>query len=467
VTARIVSQPVGDRKGGTHAAGTSEYVSGVVSLDTLIYFGVVAAVALLAVVPILVGRARHNRAVGRKLETAKRLGYNETLTLHPRVDDGKCIACRECVRACPEQDVLDTFRGKAVVVNATECVGHGLCERACPVGAITLVVGTETRGLEIPRLTEHFESSVQGLYVVGELGGMGLIRNAIWQATQAIAHVVKAAPRAPADGVQVLIAGAGPAGLAAAITAKAAGLTFQVLEQSEMGGSMLHYPRRKLVMTHPATLPGVGPFPFREVEKEPLIRFWRATADKLGIAVHEQTTLLKIERLAQGFLARTTRGDYRAGAVILALGRRGSPRRLEVPGEQCAKVMYRLLEPEQFDGRPVLVVGGGSAALEAALSLAERPGTAVTLCHRRDVFAGSRAALIDKLLAAERAGRVEVLRNARVTLIADSAVTMDVAGASVERANDAVFVMIGGTPPYELLKASGIDLEKKFGAPLR
>ena len=455
------------RKGAAHTRAPGGYVSRMVSLDTLIYVSVIAAVALLAAVPVIAGRARHNKAVARKLETAKRLGYNETLTLHPRVDDGKCIACRECVRACPEQDVLDTYRGKAVVVNATECVGHGLCERACPVGAITLVVGTETRGLEIPRLTEHFESSVPGLYVVGELGGMGLIRNAIWQATQAIAHLAQRAPRAPAGGVQVLIAGAGPAGLAAALTAKAAGLTFQVLEQGEIGGSMLHYPRRKLVMTHPATLPGVGPFPFREVEKEPLIRFWRATTAKLGVEVHEQTTVQKVERLAEGFLVRTTRGDYRAGAVILALGRRGSPRRLEVPGEQSAKVMYRLLEPEQFDGKPVLVVGGGSAALESALSLAERPGTAVTLCHRREVFAGARAAVIDKLLAAEQDGLIEVLRNARVTGIADDRVTMDVAGAPVERANDAVFVMIGGTPPYELLQSAGVDLEKKFGAPLR
>jgi thioredoxin reductase/Pyruvate/2-oxoacid:ferredoxin oxidoreductase delta subunit len=436
------------------------------SLETLLLIGIVGAVALIAAVPILFLRWRHNRAVGKRLETAKRLGYNETLTLHPSIDEGKCIGCRECFRNCPEEDVLDTYRGKAVVVNATECVGHGLCERVCPVSAITLVVGTETRGLEIPKLTEHFETNVQGMYVVGELGGMGLIRNAIWQATQAVAHIAAHPPEVPPDGVALLIAGAGPAGLAAAVAAKAAGLSFRIVEQGEMGGSMLHYPRRKLVMTHPASLPGVGTFPFREIEKEALIKFWRDVSAKLGIKVEEHTQLLKVQRGADGFVATTTKDTIQAAIIVLALGRRGAPRRLEVPGEATGKVMYRLLEPEQFDGQHVLVVGGGNSALEAAVSLAERPRTTVTLCHRRDVFAGARAAVIDRLLAAEKAGRVEVLRNARVTGIEPERVHFDVAGVSAERPNDAVFVMVGGTPPYELLKGSGVDLQTKYGTPL-
>jgi len=436
------------------------------SIDTIIYVSIVGAVAFVAAAPIFILRWRHDRKVGERLATAKRLGYNETLTLHPSVDEGKCIGCRECVRNCPEADVLDTYRGKAVVVNATECVGHGLCERVCPVGAITLVVGTETRGLELPRLTEHFETNVQGVYVVGELGGMGLIRNAIWQATQAVKHIAAHPPAAPAGGTPVLIAGAGPAGLAAAVAAKAARLDFRIIEQGEMGGSILHYPRRKLVMTHPASLPGIGEFPFREIEKEPLMAFWRKTAGQLGIRVEEGMTLQQVQRGADGFIATTTKGDIRAGVVILALGRRGSPRRLEVPGETSAKVMYRLLEPQQFDGKHVLVVGGGNAALEAAVSLSERPCASVTLCHRRDVFAGARAAVIDRLLAAEKAGKVTVLRNARVTTIGETAVTLDVAGTPAERPNDAVFVMAGGVPPYDLLKGAGVDLQTKFGTRL-
>ncbi len=250
------------------------------------------------------------------------------------------------------------------------------------------------------------------------------------------------------------------------MAAKAAGLSFRIIEQGEMGGSILHYPRRKLVMTHPASLPGVGEFPFREIEKEPLMAFWRETAEALGITVEERTQLLKVQRGPDGFIADTAKGAIHAARIVLALGRRGAPRRLEVPGEASAKVMYRLLEPAQFDGKHVLVVGGGNAALEAAVALAERPRTTVSLCHRRDVFAGARAAVIEKLLAAERAGRVEVLRNARVTAIEEARVLLDVAGAAAERPNDAVFVMVGGSPPYELLKAAGVNLQTKFGTPL-
>lgn len=435
--------------------------------DAAVMAVVLAAVAAIAVLPVVARHRRHNRMVEAKLERARRLGINETLSLHPAVDHGLCIGCGECSRACPEQDVLALYHHKAVVVDATECVGHGLCERVCPVSAITLVVGTETRGLELPALTEFFETNVPGLFVVGELGGMGLIRNAIWQATQAVAHIARRCPPAPRGGVQLAIAGAGPAGLAAAIAARAAGLTFRVLEQEALGGSMLHYPRRKLVMTHVASLPGVGEFPFREIEKEPLIEFWRSTAQALEITVDEGTVLANVVQADGSFDVRTSKGSLRAARVILALGRRGTPRRLDVPGEESSKVVYRLLEPAQFQGRRVLVVGGGSAALEASLSLAAQAGTTVTLVHRRDVFAGARGALVEKLLETERRGRIEVLRQARVTAIHPDRVELDVNGAPAERGNDAVFVMIGGTPPYEILRASGVILETRFAAPIR
>jgi len=307
-------------------------------LELLILLGVATFIAVFAAVPIVWRLTRHDRAVRVRMKAARAQGRHETPSLHPVVDEGLWIGCGECGRGCPEQDVLDLYRHKSVVVDASECVGHGICERVCPVGAITLVIGTETRGVEIPRLTEFFETNVPGLYVVGELGGMGLIRNAIWQATQAVRHAARQ-PRGASEGaVELLIAGAGPAGIAAVLTAKAEGLRHRIIDQEALGGSLLHYPRRKLVMTYPASLPGVGEFPFREIEKEPLLEYWNQLMLEHGVAVEEGVRFDRVERADGGFVAHTSRGPIRAARVVLALGRRGTPRKLGVPGEERANV---------------------------------------------------------------------------------------------------------------------------------
>jgi thioredoxin reductase (NADPH) len=433
------------------------------SLETLALL-TLAGLILAVTLPIVLYQRRKDRAARALLAEAKRLGSNESISLHPRIDEGLCIGCGECVKGCPEQDVLTTIRNKAVVAHAVECVGHGICERVCPVAAITLVMGTEKRGAEIPRLNEFFETNIPGLYVVGELGGMGLIRNAVWQATQAVQHL--ASERRPRSDMDVLIVGAGPAGLAAALVAQQSRLRFRVIEQGTLGGSILHYPRKKLVMTHPVDLPGVGEMPFREVEKEPLLEFWLQTLARKKITVEEGVRLEKIEPAGERFLAHTSGGQITASRVVLALGRRGTPRRLEVPGEDLPKVAYRLIEPESYDGQHVAVVGGGSSALEAAIAVAERPGAVVTLCHRRSEFTGARAALVARVLELEREGMLEVLREARVTRIEPDRVHFDVAGQPAERENAFVFVLVGGVPPYDLLKACGVDLETKFGTPL-
>jgi len=433
------------------------------SLDTIAGL-VVVALVLSATLPIVAYQVRKDRKAKALLAEARKLGSHETASLHPRIDEGLCIGCGECVKGCPEQDVLTSIRNKAVVAHAVECVGHGICERVCPVGAITLVVGSEKRGAEIPRLNEFFETNVPGLYVVGELGGMGLIRNAVWQATQAVQHLAADARRTSA--LDLLVVGAGPAGLAAALVAQQLHLKFRVIEQETLGGSILHYPRKKLVMTHPVELPGVGEMPFREVEKEPLLEFWMQTLGKKGIKVEEGVRLEKVGEQDGGFVAQTSAGPIAAAHVILALGRRGTPRRLEVPGEELPKVAYRLIEPESYEGHRVVVVGGGSSALEAAMTIAERPRSRVTLCHRRSEFSGARAALVQRALQLEKEGMLEILREARVTAILADRVQFDVAGQLAERPNDFVFVLVGGVPPYELLKQCGVDLETKFGTPL-
>ena len=435
-------------------------------ITLLVLLGVTLVLGIVCTVWIVWHLGKHDRAVGARIAAARKAGRHETLSLHPVVDEGKCIGCEECVRGCPEEDVLLTYRNKAVVVDAAECVGHGVCERVCPVAAITLVMGTATRGVEIPRLNEFFETSVPGMYVVGELGGMGLIRNAIWQATQAVEHAAAAERTAREGEADLLIVGAGPAGLAAALSAQQAGLRYRVIEQETIGGSMMHYPRRKLVMTYPASLPGVGEFPFKQVEKEPLLEFWKKAIADHGIVIEEGARLEKVERADGGFVAHTSAGTIRAARVLLALGRRGTPRKLGVPGEDRPNVTYRLLEPEQYKGMRVVVVGGGNAAVEAAMSLSAVPDTKVTLLHRDTEFTMARAVLVKEMDARAARGGIEVLRQARLTAVEEGLARIEVQGAPEERPNDFVFVMIGGTAPYALLTASGVDLEKKFGTPL-
>src|SRR3979411_1148035 len=222
---------------------------------------------------------RQRRTGARHLQTLEETvaaGLTEPASLHPLIDASKCLSCGACVRACPEtshHDVLGLIDGKAVLIGPTECIGHGACKTACPFDAITLVFGTARRGLDIPLLKPNFESNVPGIYVAGELGGMGLIKNALTQGRQALEAIAKATVKRP-GALDVLIVGAGPAGLAASLAAKKMGLSYQTIEQDSLGGAVFQYPRGKLVMTAPVELPIVGKVHFRNTSKEDLLDFW-------------------------------------------------------------------------------------------------------------------------------------------------------------------------------------------------
>ena len=160
-----------------------------------------------------------------------------------------------------------------MLVQPDHCIGHGACEAACPVEAITLVFGTEKRGIDIPQVKPTFETNVSGIYIAGELGGMGLIRKGVDQGARAIESIRK--NKGTGDQLDVVIVGAGPAGLSASLAAKEQGLRFVTIEQEDsLGGSIYHYPRRKVAMTAPMTLPIVGKFNRYEISKEELLEFW-------------------------------------------------------------------------------------------------------------------------------------------------------------------------------------------------
>ena len=385
-------------------------------------------------------------------------------SLHPRVDPGRCMGSGTCVDACPEHDVLAVIDGRAHVVNPTSCIGHGECLRACPVDAITLVLGNEQRGVDIPFVDKQFQTDVEGLYVVGELGGMGLIYNATTQALQCMEALLPTLPP-KVDGVhQVLIVGAGPAGLAASLKALEAGLDFLTVDQESLGGTVLHFPRHKLVMTRPVVLPLYGPLKIGEIRKEELLAIWKDIVQTTGLEVRTHTRVHGVRRRDDGiFEVELPEGEIAlAQRVVLAMGRRGSPRKLGVAGEDLGKVIYRLLEPEQYVGRRTLVVGGGDSALEAAVALAEA-GAEVTLSYRKADFSRAKKKNRARIEAAIQEERVRFVPNSQLIFVHDEDVDLNTPDGPLNLENDDVLVFAGGVLPTKFLAAAGVRIDTYKG----
>ena len=429
------------------------------TLLVLLLYGAPVAVALLVYV---VRRRRHQSDAAERLRESVAAGLTEPASLHPVIDPTLCLASGVCVRSCPEQ-ALGIVAGKAVLVNASACIGHGACAAACPTEAIRLVFGTERRGVDIPEVKPNFETNVAGIFIAGELGGMGLIRKAAEQGRQAIESIRSSARRG--DGADVVIVGAGPAGIAAGLGAIQHKLRYVLLEQEDaLGGAVYHYPRNKLTMTAPVELPIVGKVNLGpEVRKEALLEVWTDIIRRTGLNVRFREKMEQIERVDGGFLVRTTRGSYRAGAVLLAIGRRGTPRKLGVPGEELPKVVYRLVDPEQYRGADVLVVGGGDSALEAAIALADQPACRVTLSYRSEAFSRVKAANRQRLESLVAAGSIRVVMRSTVTRIGADDVALDRDGEDIRLPNGAVIVCAGGELPFELLRRAGIAFQTHRG----
>src|SRR4030081_88382 len=356
-------------------------------MDSLITFAIAAAITLFFVVTYLRNLKRRDARAHEAAEKGK-LFSEGPKSQHPYIDTNYCIGCATCTTVCPEGDVLAMIAGKAVIVNGHKCIGHGLCADACPVGAITMVMASPSMGADMPYLTPEHETTVPGLFIVGELGGLALIKNAVNQGRDCVdtikLRLAKTHAARATDGVyDVLIIGAGPAGISAALRAIEKKLEYLTLERDEVGGTVAKYPRQKLVMTSPVEFPMYGKFKKTELSKENLLAFWDMVLNR---ADFNCVTRAKVEQIAKNedgvFMVPTATNEYRARAVILALGKTGTPRKLGVPGEDQGKVMYRLIEADHYVNKKVLVIGGGDSAVEAAMGLANQPGNKVTLCYR-------------------------------------------------------------------------------------
>jgi thioredoxin reductase/Pyruvate/2-oxoacid:ferredoxin oxidoreductase delta subunit len=438
-----------------------------VDIGTVVLAAGVAAALLLALTQVRRRRRRHAESRRAVLESARREA-RVPLTLHPVINPDICIGSLTCLKACPEGDILGVVNGTARLIHVDHCIGHGRCAAECPVGAIRLVVGTSERGVDLPMVDEYFESSRPGVHIVGELGGMGLIKNAMTQGAQVSARLAQTIPRASAapDTVDVAIVGAGPAGLAAALGLRAAGRSFRLLEQGTVGGTVTHYPRQKIVMTEPLEVPFHGTLRKRQIGKEELLSIWRSVIGKAKIRVEECTAVESIEGSDGTFRVLTNNGTVSARKVVLATGRRGTPRKIGVPGEDLGKVAYGLVDPDQYQGCRVLVVGGGDSAIEAAIQLADESDAEVTISYRREEFGRARHANRERIAQLIGQRRIRAVMSSVVERILEDEVVLTVGGSPMVVPNDFVIVNIGGEVPLEFLARSKISLKKHFGEEL-
>ena len=431
-------------------------------MSDLIYY--LVPVLLVLVFSQLHLRPKRKRAQAHAaiLREAVEAGLTEPPSLHPVVDLSVCFGSGACVRACPEK-ALGVINGKGALINPTHCIGHGACAPACPTGAIKLVFGTAKRGMDIPRVSPEFETDVPGIFIAGELGGMGLIRNAIKQGVQAVGSIAQR-QRGKAD-LDLVIVGAGPAGISASLAAQEAKLRYVTIEQEDsLGGTTYHYPRNKLVMTAPMKLPLIGEIKVREVSKEELMDIWQSVLDKASPEIRFSERMEEIAMDGDVFVVKTNKEAYRAAHVLLAIGRRGTPRKLGAEGENQPKVVYRLIEAAQYQNRHVLVVGGGDSALEAALDVSAEPGTTVTLSYRGKAFDRVKPKNRDRLAAAVADGRIDQIMESTVKLISSDKVVLARNGESIEMPNDAIIVCAGGELPTPMLKKIGVQVEARYGS---
>lgn len=410
-------------------------------------------------------KGRVHRKSVRIRDEAIQDGMNQPASLHPIINHNRCIGCRACVIACPENhnDVLGMIKNKAVLINPSACIGHGPCKDVCPVDAITLVFGTEERGVEIPHVTPEFETNVPGVFIAGEIGGMGLIHNAINQGVQAMDSIYKLVKDQTENELDVVIVGAGPAGIAASLSAMEKNLKFKTIEQDSLGGVVAHYPRGKLVMTAPVELPLEGTVNITETTKESLLEFWQQIVDKTGLKINFNERVKAVKQNGDGFEVINENSTLKTRSVLLAIGRQGTPRKLEVEGEDLNKVVYRLIDSTQYQGKQVLVVGGGDSALEAAHSIANEPGTTVSLSYRSEGFNRAKGKNRKNVEAAVAHGKLRIYFKSNVIRIEENAVSIDYDGTALELENEAVIICAGGILPTGFLNEIGIGYETKYG----
>lgn len=442
-------------------------VDGKLMNESILTLSISLLLFALVFIPYLWFTQKKRKKFEAKKQEAIALGHDKPIAQHPLIDQSRCIGCASCVIACPEH-ALGMIDGMAELVYPGKCVGHGVCAEACPVSGIRIVLDPAKSTAELPLLDENFQSNIPNVYLIGELGGMALLRNAIFQGKAVMDHIsekIKRSSRQKTDPscYDVIIVGAGPAGLSAALMAQKNGLNYLLLEKEETpGGAILSYPRQKLVMTMPVEIPQYGVLKKRELSKEDLLELWSDIIQKTSLKVNCNERLDDVVRNIDCITTVTAAGNrYNGVYVVLALGRRGTPRKLNVPGENSSKVAYQLLEAVRYKHTHCMVVGAGDSGIEAAIALSKQQGTTVTLINRGADFLRAKPKNQDRIREAENQGLIQIYYQSSVSEIQDKSVMVQSPEGSLELSNDFIFIFAGGEMPTPFLKKIGVEFTHK------
>ncbi len=433
-------------------------------MENILIWGITVFIALLIILPYWLKSLKRHKSDQEKHAEAERLGATKAVAQHPQINDMYCIGCGACVDACPEGDVLGIVSGRAAIINGLKCVGHGLCEAACPVGAIHVGLGDMSNREDIPQLNEEYETNLPSVYIAGELGGLALIKNAITQGAK-VADAIK--QKNDGDSTQtydVAIVGAGPAGLSTALRSLEHKMKTVIIDQQDAGGTILQYPRKKLVMTQPVEIPLYGKLTRPEYSKEELLEIWQKMRDQYRLNIQSGEKLIDLRKEGKAYLIKTDKNQYSAQSVVLALGRRGTPRKLGVPGEDQSKVMYKLMDAESYQKHDILIVGGGDSAIEAAIGLARQKGNRITISYRKEKFFRIKTRNEQRVGEMIDTGKIKALFSSNVISIEKGKVILDTTDGQQTIPNDFVFIFAGGEPPFKLLKQFGIRFGGEYNS---
>jgi thioredoxin reductase (NADPH) len=417
---------------------------------------------------------------------------------HPVVITERCIGCHACVDACPH-DVLAIVKGVATPVARDQCMEDTACQVECPVNPKACIVVNTTKKIpprKVPNRDARFMTDVPGCFIIGDVSGTPLIKNATNEGSDCVKHILDelrgGAPAEPKANVEVIIVGVGPAGLSAAITAQRLGLSYAAIEQDRILATIEAYPANKYVFFKPETMEprgGIRP-EGAGMQREAILADWTRALVQAGVKVSEQESCKSVKRAEDGdyFVVQTEQGvekqqvTYNARRVILALGNRGTPMKLKVEGEELKvtragrsedKVKYKLTDPEAYRRKRIIVVGAGNSAIEAAVDLvATRQGDRITFrpeSEINDVTLVIRSDMKNDLKFGNKLqvydcideGKIKVFFGTSIKEIRDEEVVLQNARTEEVKAtvpNDFIFAMIGGDRPTRFLESIGIKI---------